>query len=310
MDKLKRAEDLGVVKPGWRFIDYAFETGPTQGWLEAIIWGEKGSGKSNLMLQHGYTLFHGFDSYEQIGTDSEGAPISRGVVTNWEDERAWDLVLEHTIYRPVDFANLLSRALKEGKRIPWVGWDDVDIHLPRSMYSTARTIWENFSRNWAAMRANLSIFECTAPRKDRVVSFLLQDMSFDILVSRRKKVEVSRWLWDKHLDEPEAVIKMRVDVDVEELVIENIPKDVWERYWNRKLAIVDEGSEGFKKTLESIDKPETPVPKPRRKSEAICPNCGRDFVYENILQLHLIKCKKSNDSGNLAEAAMVQAPSS
>jgi hypothetical protein len=265
-------------------VDYALACGPSFGWLCAILWGEKGSGKSNMMLQHGYSIFHGFDETEEIGKKEDGTPITRGVILDWDDEAAWKSALDHTVFRPKDFARLLSLVLDEKKRLTWVGWDDINIHFPRSMYSTNRKVWEQFSKNWEGFRANLSVFECSAPRKDKVVSFVLSDMNFDVLVSARQRVEVNRWFWDKDLYEPEKVLKMRIDVDSDVLDLTHTPKAVWEEYWKRKVQLIDESTEDFKGMLEDIDKPEgggKPAPE-----AFICDVCGRDLGNAYNLRVH------------------------
>jgi hypothetical protein len=256
MDKLARARELGVLKDGWRFVDYCLDAAPKFGWLCAVIWGEKGAGKSSTMLQHGYTIFHGFDEFETIGKDASGAPIKRGLVTDWNDSEAWRKTLEQTVFRPSDFIRMLNKIMKEKKRISWIGWDDINIHFPRSMYSTNRMLWENFSKNWEGFRANLSIFECTVPRKDKVVSFILGDMNWDILVSNRQKVEVHRWFWDDDFYDPERVNKFRIDVEDQPLNMRNTPSSVWNEYWKRKVTLIDESTQNFIEMLDQMERPQ------------------------------------------------------
>ena len=287
MDKLERARQLGVLKDGWRYQDYCLACGPSFGWLCSVVWGEKGSGKSNSMLQHGYAMFHAPDRFEVVGTNEDGSPIQRGIIEDWSDMEAWEKVLKYTVFRPRDFASLLNTVLKERQRLSWCAWDDINIHFPRSMYSTNRKLWEQFSKNWEGFRANLSVFECTAPRKDKVVSFILSDLNWDCLVSARHKVELTRWFWDKDFYEPEKVNKFRIDVDAEELVLEHVPKEVWDRYWQRKIELTDESTEGFQTMLEDMDKPEGETTKP--VPQFICPRCGRDLGNAYNLKVH--KCK-------------------
>jgi len=236
------------------------------------------------MLQHGYSIFHQADELEEVGQAEDGTPIKRGIITDWSDGEAWDAVLAHTIFRPKDFAALLNVVLKEKKRLAWCGWDDVNVHFPRSMYSTNRRVWEQFSRNWEGFRANLSVFEATAPRKDKVVSFILSDMNWDCLVSARHKVELTRWYWDRDFYEPEKVLKFRLDIEDEDLEIGRIPRSVWERYWERKLKLIDESTEGFQEMLEDIDKPEEPSP--GMPEQFLCDVCGRDLGNAYNLRVH------------------------
>lgn len=280
-DKLERARTLGVLKDGWRLVDYCLDTVPKFGWLCAIIWGEKGVGKSALLLQHGYTMFHRFDEFEE---DSRG--FRHGVITDWTDLDAWKKTMDYVVFRPADFSKLLGTVLKEKKRLAWVGWDDINIHFPRSMYSTNRRIWEQFSRNWEGFRANLSVFECSAPRKDTVVSFILKDMNWDVLVSGRKKVETVRWFWDRDLYEPEKVLKMRLDVDDQELDIGRIPRPVWDEYWKRKVQLIEESTEDFQKMLEDLDRPASTKASLGGFS---CEVCGKECANEYNLKVHKLK---------------------
>ena len=271
-------------------MDYAQACGPSFGWLCALDWGEKGSGKSNTMLQHGYTMFHAPDRLETVGRAEDGTPITRGIVDRWDDMEAWEKVLRYTVFRPRDFSGLLNTVIKQGRRLAWVGWDDINIHFPRSMYSTNRKIWEQFSKNWEGFRANLSVFECSAPRKDAVVSFILHDMNWDCLVSARHRVELTRWFWDKDFYEPEKVNKFRIDVDTEELVLEHIPKEVWDQYWQRKIALTDESTASFQQMLDDMDRPpEEKAAKPAK--DYTCPNCGRDMGNGYNLRMHVPKCE-------------------
>jgi hypothetical protein len=172
-------------------------------------------------------MFHGFDEFVTIGEDEQHNEIKRGIIRDWTDAKSWGLVLDHTVFRPRDFAFLLQQVLEKKERLSWVGWDDINIHFPRSIYSTNRRIWEQFSRNWEGFRANLSLFECSAPRKEKVVSFILSDMTWDILVSARHRIETTRWFWDKDYYEPEKVNKFRIDVDEDPLDLANVPREFW-----------------------------------------------------------------------------------
>lgn len=234
-------------------------------------------------MQHGYSVFHGFDEVQTL----DGG-LKRGLVTDWQDMDAWKQVLDNTIFRPNDFAKMLDMVLDKHERLSWVGWDDINIHFPRSMYSTNRKIWEKFSQNWEGFRANLSIFECTAPRKDKVVSFILGDMNWDILVSGRQKIETTRWFWDKDFYEPERVNKFRLDIDKENTDYTHVPSSVWEQYWARKMALINESTEGFREMLKDIDgMPRSAKAASNMGTDFSCAQCGRIFGNAYNLNVHL-----------------------
>lgn len=282
VEKLERAEELGILKPHWRFIDYCLDAAPNQKWLSAIIWGEKGNGKSDLLLQHGYAVFHGFDAE----IETEGG-FKQGIIQNWRDVEAWKTTLEHIVFRPRDFDTVLDRALEQRKRLSWVGWDDINIHLPRSMYSTDRKRWEAYSTSWEGMRSNFSIFECTAPRKDKVASFVLADMSWDILCSGRQATEYSRWYWDKDFYEPEKVNKYRIDTEKHVLTFANVPQEIWDEYWKRKTMLNDEHTVKFKQMLQESDAPTNGILKKQPKE---CQYCHK-VMNEWNLKTHEPICK-------------------
>ena len=268
------AEDLGVVYSGWHFVDYSREAVNHRKWICAIIWGEKGTYKSNTLLQHGYAMFHAPDVQEEIGKDeATNEPIYRGVIKDWNDSQAWKSVLEHTVFRPQHFKALVKDAMDKKERIAWVGWDDINIHLPRSMYSTQRNFWQEIARNWEGFRARLSVFECTAPRKDNVVSFILKDMNWDILNTGRQISDVRNWRWYRDFSEPMRVLSTSIKIDEDRLEPHHVPDDVWAEYEERKNQIIDTESEGLIKTMDEIDKPR--LGDKKHSAIVTCEGCGK-----------------------------------
>lgn len=167
---------LGTITPGYSGIDYLRFAIENYGWECNTIDGVKGQAKSNLLLQRGYAIY-----------------------------QDWEVVLEHVVMKPVDFLNLLD--IKG--RIPWIGWDDITVHLPRSLYFTDRYLWSELSKNWAAYRTKINCFDCTAPRKDRVVTFILEDLTGDITCFNRYKdieshYDYQRWMWQRDLKDPKS----------------------------------------------------------------------------------------------------------
>ena len=103
---------MRIFKDGYSFIDYCLEGAPESRWICAIISGEKGWYKSVTLLQHGYSVFHGYDSWDES---------NRGAIENWEDMEAWKMALHYICYRPREFALLIGEALKEHKPRSWIG---------------------------------------------------------------------------------------------------------------------------------------------------------------------------------------------
>ena len=176
-----------------------------------MIYGEKGAAKSNRMLKYG------FDVYQD-----------------------WDKVLEHVADRPRDFARMLIDAKKEAERIPWIGYDDVNAFLPRSMYFTDRLLWKEMGQDWDLSRAMINVFMSTCPDKSNVVSFILGDLTHDILVSNRKWLEIRRWIRDVDYWHPQKTMKFSIQITRAKFDIHEVPEDVWNKYWLKKIALTTE----------------------------------------------------------------------
>ena len=169
----------GVVHLGFSHIDYLRYAIENIGWECTAITGIKGTAKSCLLLQSGYAIY-----------------------------QDWDIVLEHMPLKPSEFGDIINQK----GRIPWIGWDDIATHLPRTLYFTDRETWDELSKNWETYRTKISNFECTATRKGKIVGFILEDLTGDIKCFNRTKdikshYEYWRWLWlddQKHPDKEKA----------------------------------------------------------------------------------------------------------
>jgi hypothetical protein len=213
------------------------------------------------------------------------------MITDWQDMEAWQMTMAHLVFRPQHFRKIVQESMKQDIRLKWIGWDDINIHLPRSMYTTKRQVWEELSRNWEGFRSTLSVFECTAPRKDKVVSFVLADMNWDILNSGRLVSDVQRWMWDRDFYEPEKVNKSSIKVEELKLVRDRVPSEVWKEYWDRRKQINTEETEGLLSTLDSIDKSNQKLT--ATPSISKCQYCGKPIAGEWNLKMHEMKCVKT-----------------
>lgn len=289
MEKLELARKLGIYHDGWDLAHYFRDAAEHYRWICMIKWGEKGGLKSNSMAQDGYTCFHQFDEFvpavnragEPILDARTDKPILVGKITDWTDMAAWGLepwddgpnagkiagVKQSFVFRPRDFTQMLKEAMKADRRLTWVGWDDINIHLPRSMYFTKRKLWETLAKNWEGMRANMNIFECTAPRKDRVASFILGDMNWESLCSNQLSEATRRWFWESDYYDPEKVNKYRIDVEDKPVIQDRVPKEFWDWYWATKKSLIDESTEGMIETLEEIDNPQPSKPRSEPRDE-------------------------------------------
>jgi len=227
--KLNAAIELGYIVEGWYIEDYCRDAIENHGWESLCIWGPKGSLKSNLMLQLGYLIY-----------------------------KDWDLVLNHVVFRPRDFIRITEG---EG-RIPCIMWDDIGVHLPRTLYFTDRKLWSRLKSNWDAFRPKLSVFLCTTPRKEKVASFIIDDLSGEVLLGKRvgevliNKYDFQRWLWQFDFIKPTKSRFSMVQVEKEPLpgtpklsyglkdklerVLPGIPTDVFQRYYAERIELANE----------------------------------------------------------------------
>ena len=246
----------GVVHLGFSHLDYLRYAIENVGWECTAITGIKGTAKSCLLLQSGYAIY-----------------------------QDWDIVLEYMPIKPIEFGEIINQK----GRIPWIGWDDIATHLPRTLYFTDRETWDELSKNWETYRTKMSNFECTATRKSKIVGFILEDLTADIKCFKREKdikshYEYWRWLW---LDDPHDPTKenaFRINIEeipfpltpealnydpefkqefiiggipkhgkefYNEVGLNGVPRNIFKRYWKRRTELADEAA---KKTLEIFKK--------------------------------------------------------
>jgi len=223
--KLERAIELGYVVQGWTLEDYIRDSIEHYGWESIVIWGPKGSGKSNFLLQIGYMVY-----------------------------QDWNKVLNHIVFSPMDFI----RITKDPGRIPWLGWDDIAAYLPRSLYFTNRALWSAFKQNWDTFRTKLNSFVCTSPLKSKIASFILEDLSGEIFMNRRVGEGLStiydfqRWMWSLDFTNPlkENFDIIRVDKQALPFTPEvsanyktrlpGVPTEVFKTYWERRMNLAEE----------------------------------------------------------------------
>lgn len=237
---VQRAAELGYIEGGWGLGDHMREEIERKGWINCCIWGEKGSCKSNRLLKYGYEVYQN-----------------------------WDSVLKSVVYRPRDLARILIDAKKTGERVPFVAYDDINAFLPRSMYFTDRLLWKEMGRNWDLSRAMINIFMSSCPDKSDVVSFILKDLTHDILTSNRKWLEVRRWIKDVDYYHPMKTLKYSIQITKAKFDYREVPEDIWNRYWENKIALTSESMGTFATTLEYLDKSKLDAVKPKPTSEDI-----------------------------------------
>lgn len=262
---------LGVIKPGKTLLGYLRDAIENYGWECIPIGGKKGDAKSNLLLQAAYSIY---------------------------DD--WDAVHEHIVMDPLKFLNLLDDSFHQ--RIPFVGFDDITVHLPRSLYFTDRNLWAELQKNWASYRTKMNCFMCTSPRKDRVASFVLEDITGDIIVYNRIKdikshYNLNRWMWQRDFKDPKSMratplqvedlafplIPGAINIDKElqgnivvggrkykgvdfypQVGLTGVPRKQFKRYWERRLSLADKAvKDAIIVVQRNKDKNEPKTPPPK-----------------------------------------------
>jgi hypothetical protein len=175
---LEMAVKYGVVKRGWTAADYMIEAVKNYGSENTGITGQKGTAKSNLLMQRGYIIY-----------------------------KDWDLVREHTITEIDPFLDLIENAIENKERIPWLGLDDVATIFPASLYFTDRKLYSDLKSSWETTRTVFANIDRTAKRKNKVASFITEDITGDIITYDRRgellaHYDYRRWLWLRDLKDP------------------------------------------------------------------------------------------------------------
>ncbi len=250
------AEKYGVIHRGFSGVDYLRYAIKNHGWESTSIGGQKGSAKSNLLLQRGYAIY-----------------------------QDWEKVNRHTITTKDQFIEILDT----DQRIPWLAVDDIAALFPRSIYFTDRKLYSELQKNWETLRTIVNCFDFTATRKNKVATFILEDITGDIICYNRTGDLVShydyqRWLWLRNLKDPTDMIAKMIRVEeipfpltpdafqVDRELSESdfiasgkvyhgyeffrdragllgVPRPEFKRYWDRRIALAREAHANFKRLV-------------------------------------------------------------
>ena len=206
--------------------------------MTALIWGPKGTLKSSYLLRRGFAIYGD-----------------------------WDKVLAHVVVEPMEFVKLIQAAREANVRIPWLGWDDLNAHLPRTLYFTSRSLYQSMKRNWDLLRPVFSVFMASCVRKTSVIGFILDDMDTEVLTSKRRaekgpdgtfniardvNVRVRRWVAYHNPYNRTKINEESIPVDEIPYRIDEVPTDVFRKYWAKRLAVTDQGIEDMAKAMAEL----------------------------------------------------------
>lgn len=256
------AVKYGVVKRGWTATDYMRDAVKNYAWESTGITGPKGSAKSNLLFQRGYSIYEN-----------------------------WDTTRKYMITQRDPFLDLLESAISNNERIPWIGVDDIATIFPRSLYFTDRKLYAELKSSWETLRTVMSNFDWTATRKNKVATFITEDITGDIITYNRRgeiiaHYDYRRWLWlrnlkdptemtpklisiedipfplipeafqlDKSLSEGEYIVGGEVfkgeDFFRKKARLTGVPRQEFVKYWENRLGLANDAYKRFRKIIEA-----------------------------------------------------------
>lgn len=190
---LKTAEKYGVIKRGWSCVDYMRYAVDRHGWESNCISGQKGTLKSNLLIQHGLAIYGDMQT-----------------------------TMKHFVTNRKKLLDLMEYAINNGICIPWVGVDDIAAIFPKSLYFTHRKMYSKLQAAWETVRTVMSNFEFSCVLKHKVAGFILEDITADTKCYNPVFVkdtpikchyDYRRWLWLRNLKDPTRDIPKLISVE-------------------------------------------------------------------------------------------------
>jgi hypothetical protein len=84
----------------------------------------------------------------------------------------WDVVLNHMLFDLRDVVSVMSRAVKEGKRIPAICWDDCGVHGNKMLYFANRPLVQYLQNLIDVIGINLGGLILTTPSPNNLLRVL------------------------------------------------------------------------------------------------------------------------------------------
>ena len=220
---IQLAIKFGIIKIGYNLEDYLREAVETGGYETANIWGIQGSGKSTRMLQMGYWIYGD-----------------------------WDVVLKSLVFKPADFVERL-KAIPKGNRTPCLLWDDIGVHYTSSTFRTDIKQYEAIDSAWAAIRTKVNVIIMSIPLIDRLAKNIKDNITLEIFIGRNQMEVINRIF---HLPGIQTIESNFFKATLERPAIFDlyeVPKDVWDQYWDLRLDITEGALDRLGETTEISD---------------------------------------------------------
>jgi len=210
----------GLIHEKWTLEDYLIYAVDNQGYETVGIHGVQSSGKSCRMLQTGFWIF-----------------------------KDWDKVLSNIIFKPSTFVQKLQ-AIPIGRRVPWIGFDDIGVHYPSSRFRTDIKQYEAIDSAWAAIRTKCSVVVLTIPLLDRLAKNIKDNVTFEVYLGRNQTEIVERIVRMPSFDRMETRLCKILVEGPRPFDLYEVPKDVFKEYWEMRLKLTEEALEGLAKATD------------------------------------------------------------
>lgn len=265
---LKIAIMFDLIKPDYTVQDYLVEAvlGPPDkpgktGYETGLIWAVQGSGKSSRGLQYLKWLYK-----------------------DWED------VLASTVFTPQEFINKLE-AIKDDETMPAIFWDDIGVHFPSSKFKTDIQQYEAIDSTFAAIRTKVNVILASLPVIDRCAKSIRDNATFEFFLGRNQMelpFRLFRLPGLKHIES--NFFKVQVQ-KFSQFDLYDVPIDVWNRYWTRRIKLTREALTNLKETTDmGVEDGYIPILEAAKMIE-ISPNTIQQMGSRGVIDTKKIKGK-------------------
>jgi len=204
------------------------------------IWGFQGSKKSNLTLQQGGWIY---------GERKDG---------EWLPD--YDMVLKYLVLRPGKGERGLQSLLQsigEGRRVPWIGWDDLTVNYNPMSYKTDIQQYAAVDSMFACARMKTNNIVCNSPVIDRLTKNVKDNVSIEVYSGRNQRIMTERIC---RLPSHKRMESFFFKVPIEAPYVFSwslVPKDVWMQYEDLRNRLTEETiaklGEAYKDEVTSLD---------------------------------------------------------
>lgn len=215
---IKYALLFGLIKFGWTVRDYMLYAVQTIGYETLCTWAERGAGKSNRLLAHGSWIH----------------------CKHKHDYEGWAIVMKRTVYRPQTFIRTLKE-IERGKRIPWLGIDDIGVHMPSTIWRTDIETYQAVDAAWAAIRTKVSVIDVNIPLIDRLAKNIRDALSFEVFMGKNQNILNERLVRLPNIKDRMEANFRKVQVEpIHKIDLYEVPTDIFKEYWETRLTLADE----------------------------------------------------------------------